>query len=207
MKSRNECHHALDKWLQQIGVPRVLIPDGAMEFTGPESQFVKKSRKVQCPIHPIEAYSPNQSIAEDVIRELKRMFRRTMLATNAPPQVWDWCIEWCALIRLHAAWNMASLGGQTPATKITGDTPDISFLVEFGFYDWVWFLPKTGATKRIARFLGPSINVGPAMCGVVLTEKGTTKKGLPSGPCLLRISETLWFRKPWRNSQWNSTRS
>ena len=57
MKSRNECHHALDKWLQQIGVLRVLIPDGAMEFTEPKSQFVKKSRKVQCPIHPIEAYS------------------------------------------------------------------------------------------------------------------------------------------------------
>ena len=71
MKSRNECHHALDQWLQQIGVPRVIIPDGAGEFTGPESLFVKKSRKVQCPIHPIEAYSPNQSIAEDVIQELK----------------------------------------------------------------------------------------------------------------------------------------
>ena len=68
MKSRNECHYALDQWLQQIGVPRVIIPDGAGDFTGPESQFVKKSQKVQCPIHPIEAYSPNQSIAEDVIK-------------------------------------------------------------------------------------------------------------------------------------------
>ena len=71
MKSRAEVHSALDQWLQQIGVPRVIIPDNAAEFTGPETQFVKKSRKVQCPIHPIEAYSPNQSIAEDVIRELK----------------------------------------------------------------------------------------------------------------------------------------
>ena len=67
MKSRAEVHSALDQWLQQIGVPRVLIPDGAGEFTEPESQFVKKAQKVQCPVHPIEPYSPNQSIAEDVI--------------------------------------------------------------------------------------------------------------------------------------------
>jgi hypothetical protein len=103
MKARSECHHALDQWLQQIGVPRVIIPDGAGEFTGPESQFVKKSRKVQCLIHPIEAYSPNQSIAGDVIRELKRMFRRTMLATRAPRQVWDWCID--AIIRTAVGWR------------------------------------------------------------------------------------------------------
>jgi hypothetical protein len=29
--------------LQQIGVPRVIIPDITGEFTGPESLFVKKS--------------------------------------------------------------------------------------------------------------------------------------------------------------------
>jgi hypothetical protein len=103
------------------------------------------------------------------------MFKRTMMATGAPKAVWDWCIEWCALIRSHTAWNMAALGGLTPATKITGDTPDISFLAEFGFYDCVWFLLQTEA-KWLARFLGPSINVGPAMCGVVLTEKGTTQE-------------------------------
>ena len=160
MKSRAEVHGALDEWLQQIGVPRVLIPDNAGEFTGPDSQFVKKARKVQCPVHPIEPYSPNQSIAEDVIRELKRMLKRTMLATRCPLQVWDWCVEWCALVRSHTAWNMASLGGQTPATKITGDTSDISFLAEFGFYDWVWFLPKTGEKKRIGRFLGPISQCG-----------------------------------------------
>ena len=57
-----------------------------------------------------------------------------------------------------------------------GDTSDISFLAEFGFYDWVWFLPKTGEKKRLGKFLIPSINVGPAMCGVVLTEKGTTRE-------------------------------
>jgi hypothetical protein len=73
---------------------------------------------------------------------------------------------------------MAALEGQTPAMKITGD----SFLAEFGFYGWVWFLPQTGETERLARFLGPSINVGPAMCGLVLTEKGMTQEGTSIWP-------------------------
>ena len=41
MKTKSEVHHALNEWLQQIGVPRVLIPDNAAEMTGPDSNFVK----------------------------------------------------------------------------------------------------------------------------------------------------------------------
>ena len=69
---------------------------------------------------------------------------------------------------------------------MTGDTSDISFLAEFGWYDWVWYwdlegepgLEGTGqrsmGKKRLGRYLGPSTNVGDAMCGTVLTQKGTT---------------------------------
>ena len=63
---------------------------------------------------------------------------------------------------------------------MTGDTNDISFICEFGFYDWVWCISPQGAEqhrdlqrKRLGKCLGPSISVGSAMCGVVLTEKGT----------------------------------
>jgi hypothetical protein len=49
MKTESDCHHALDEWLQQIGVPRVLILDNAAELTG--GLFEKKAKKrfsVQC---------------------------------------------------------------------------------------------------------------------------------------------------------------
>jgi hypothetical protein len=42
---------------------------------------------------------------------------------------------------------MYALDGQTPATKLTGDTRDISFMAKFGWHDWVWFIPKTGVAK------------------------------------------------------------
>ncbi len=104
---------------------------------------------------------------------------------NAPEVVWDYCLEWCALIRSHTALNIRSLDGQVPATKISGDTRDISHLAEFGFWDWVWFvdtknsdgLESTGEPSmhktRLGRYLGPAENVGSAMCGTVMTEKGT----------------------------------
>ena len=108
-----------------------------------------------------------------------------MLETGAPEILWDYCLEWCALIRSHTALNIASLDGKTPAAKITGDTPDISHLAEFGWYDWVWYHDPVSSSNssqddldrhsmqnlKLGRYLGPADNVGGAMCGMVLTEK------------------------------------
>ena len=55
--------------------------------------------------------------------------------------------------------NIAELRGQVPATRITGDTADVSFLAEFGWYDWVWFVSPHDHTqvgkKHLGRYLGP----------------------------------------------------
>ena len=175
MASKKDAHYALDKFFEQIGVPRCIIPDNAKEMT--EGPWKKKCARAQVPIHPIEAYTPNANLAEDNIREAKRLFERTMLRTNAPEVIWDDCFEWCTLIRSHVAWNIKALDGETPTTKMSGDTCDISFLAEFGFYDWVWYItPQQDGTlqrKKLGRYLGPSLSVGDAMCGTILTEKAT----------------------------------
>ena len=118
-----------------------------------------------------------------------------MLDTGAPEVLWDYCLEWCALVRSHSALNLWSLKGQTPMTKMLGQTADISFLAEFGFYEWVWYLDQEGVPgldatdpgttqkarlnsmgrKKLGRYLGPDENVGDKMCATVLTEIGTTR--------------------------------
>ena len=184
MASKGDAHYALDDFFDQVGVPQVMIPDGAKEMT--QGDFVKKCRKAQCPMHPVEAYTPNLNAAEGTIRELKRHYRRVMLETGAPEVLWDYCLEWCSLIRSHTAHNIRALCGETPATMMTGDTSDISMLAEFGWYDWVWYITIQGqegqdgtkessmGIKKLGRYLGPAIGVGEAMCGTVFTEKGTT---------------------------------
>ena len=81
-----------------------------------------------------------------------------------------------ALIRSHTALDLYALNGDTPETELTGNTPDISFLVEHAWYDWVWFLsPATEdmEVRELGRWLGPSHDVGMAMCLKILTKKAT----------------------------------
>ena len=141
-----------------------MISDGAKEQV--QGQFRKKCRRAQCPLHPIEPYTPNANLVEGVIRELKRHYRRVMTETGAPEVLWDYCLEWCAHVRSNLALNIRKLDGQTPATMMTGDTADISHIAEFGWYDWVWYMdiegkPGQEATqqrsmqrKRLGRYLG-----------------------------------------------------
>ena len=102
-----------------------------------------------------------------------------MLETGAPEVLWDYCIEWCAQVRSHTALNINGLNGQVPATTMTGDTSDISFLAEFSWYEWVWYISPQGTldkslhVKRLGRYLGPATAVGDALCGLVMTEKAT----------------------------------
>ncbi len=104
-----------------------------------------------------------------------------MTSKNVPKILWDYCIVWCCDTRSNTALNLRGLDGRTPATVMTGDTADISHLSEFGFYAWVWFISPQGTLdhndmqrRRLGKYLGSSDSVGEAMCGTVLTEKGTT---------------------------------
>ena len=62
--------------------------------------------------------------------------------------------------------------GECGATIIFGETADISHLVEFSFYDWIWFIsPKESHLDRmmLGRWLGPSLDVGEALTYAILT--------------------------------------
>ena len=82
------------------------------------------------------------------------------------------------------------MNGRTPIDKLTGETPDISEYLDFGFYDWVIFKENAGLGEfQIGRFLGVSHNVGLLMSFWVLP---------PSGIPVARTSVqrlTLYWRK------------
>ncbi len=63
--------------------------------------------------------------------------------------------------------------GKCGATMIFGETVDISHLLEFSFYDWIWFVsPKELHMDRmmLGRWLGPSLDVGEALTYAILTS-------------------------------------
>jgi len=100
-----------------------------------------------------------------------------MAATNTPACLWDLCLVHTAFIRQHTVSSTRELQGEVPATMMTGDTGDISFLCELGWHELVWFSTPQSTTesmenKRLGRCCGPSLNHGDAMSAWILTDKG-----------------------------------
>ena len=178
MRAKSEAHLSLDDLFRKYGVPHTMIPDNAKELT--KAEFKRKCDKAQCWLKPVESYTPNANLAEDCIRELKRLYRYTMTKNNAVEFVWDWCLRWVSGVRSLTASMLRGLDGRSPASVLTGDTVDISHMAEFSFYQWVWYLSPqdtedtdTMRRKHLGRYLGPSENVGEAMCSAVLTARAT----------------------------------
>lgn len=169
IEKKSDVHYTLDTLFRRVGVPHTLIPDNAGELTGGE--FKRKALKAQSVIRPIEAHTPNDNIAEDGIRELKRMYRRAMIRTNSPRCLWDLCLVFHAYVRSHSCLAIRQLEGEVPQTLLTGDTADISHICEFGWYDWVWYLSPQDENmerKHLGRYLGPSFDIGDALCAKIL---------------------------------------
>jgi hypothetical protein len=182
MRSKGEAPTTLDLLHNRYGCFREMIPDNAKELTS--HAFNDKLRRAGTVIRPIEAYTPNQNKAEAAIRELKRMYRRAMVESKAPEVLWDHCFELMAEIRSHTSLNLLSLEGQTPYTKLLGDTCDISHLCQFKWYEWVWWIDPVDKlqNRKLGRYLWPSLSSGDVMCSKVLTSKATVKIHSPVFP-------------------------
>lgn len=132
IRSRADAPLTLDLLHHEYGVFHTIIPDNVPELA--TGEFARKARKAGSIIHSIEAYTPNQNRAESAIRELKRMYRRAMIASNAPEVLWDHCFELQAEIRSHSAMDLIALQGDVPLTALIGDTADISHICQFSWY-------------------------------------------------------------------------
>ena len=173
LRSKGDAHLALDLLHRRHGVPAKLICDNANELI--QGSFRKKALAAGSHCTSVEPYTQEHNRAELAIRELKRGYRRQMRRTNAPRVLWDLCLELQALIRSHTALDLYELDGDTPETNLTGDTPDISHICEHAWYDWVWYLDPPDfdmEIRKLAKWLGPSHDVGQAMCSKLLTKKG-----------------------------------
>ena len=138
--------------------------------------FRRKCREARCHIRSTEPYSPWSNAAEGEIRELKKEVGRDMVRSHSPKRLWDDCIERRALIRSHTALNRFELQGEVPETVKSGTTADISALCELGWYEWIKFRdtePSFPEDKEVlGRYLGPALDVGPAMTAKILKANG-----------------------------------
>ena len=62
-----------------------------------------------------------------------------MKKSDFPARLWYYCAELQAEIRFHTAQYIHTLNGKDLEYVVTGNTADISQLVEFGWYQWIYY--------------------------------------------------------------------
>jgi hypothetical protein len=67
------------------------------------------------------------------------------------------------------------MDGRTPHKVLTGNTPDISDLIQHDWYDYVWYWdsaePEPGQKEKIGPWIGPAHKVGQGLLYWILTAK------------------------------------
>ena len=170
---KKDCDEALKMFIRDYGAPDAMIMDGSGEQTKPGTAFqaILRKNKIVSVVTP--PHRPNYNPAETVIRELRKRWYRAIFRTNCPRALWNYGLPHFAKLMQLTASNAANLNGKTPLGAITGETPDISQYLDFGWYDWVWFKENAGLdVPRLGRFLGIADSASNLMTFHILPESG-----------------------------------
>ena len=174
MQKKSDAHEGLSTLFKRDGVPNNLIMDGSKEQT--LAKFRTKCRESDCHVKQVEPHSPWSNSCEGTIKMVKQAAGMDLRKSKCPKVLWDDCIERQCYIRSFTAHDNHVLKGETPETMINGETPDISEFAEYQWYEWVKFrdaqVAFPGENFVLARYLGPSFDIGPAMTAKLLKENG-----------------------------------
>ena len=172
MDTKAKAGDALKEFITDFGVPDKIVMDGASEQTGRRTTFMQQIRKHHIDFHITEPERYNQSRAEGVIREIRKKWFRVMTKSAVPKRLWDYGLRWVVEIMQRTASDAGDLRGRTSLEKVTGETPEISEYIDFGFYDHCWYRENAGMGEtKLGRWLGMSHKTGSLMSFWILTEK------------------------------------
>lgn len=173
IQSKADCHVALKQFIRDFGAPDRMVTDGSREQSGRNTEFQMTLRKNDITPVLTQAHRPNQNPAETVIRELRKRWYRAIFRTNCPKALWNYGLPHFARLMQVTATNAADLDGKTPLEALTGETPDISQYLDFGWYDWVWYKENAGLdVPKLGRYLGVAESYTNLMTFHILPESG-----------------------------------
>ena len=95
--------------------------------------------------------------------------------SSSPLIFWDKCFQLQCLIHSHTALHLPTLEGMTPEERLKGETADISFLIEFQWYQRVWYIEPMDKYEKcyLGKWLCPCNTAGGCMVSWILTMKAT----------------------------------
>ena len=129
-------------------------------------------RKYNIASSTTEPHNPQQNYAERTIQDLKKGLNIMMDCTGTPDKLWFLCLEY--LIELHNHQVAESLKWKTPIEIAFGETPDISSLIQFQWFDYLYYYEPTAeypdSKEQIGCFVGIAPNTGDAMTYKIYIE-------------------------------------
>jgi hypothetical protein len=137
MKKKSEAGEALLNVIQDVGIPAKVVTDYAKEEM--EGNWKKIAREYHVKQTVTEPYSPWQNRAENMIGDLKRGIQHATTRRKFPKRLWNYCGVWVSKIRNVIAGSSPALNDRVPDERITGETPEIAELIEFEWYELVWY--------------------------------------------------------------------
>jgi hypothetical protein len=90
----------------------------------------------------LEPHYQNQNAAEQEIQDIKKDVVMILNIINTPCEWWPLCVKCIALVKNHT--TRSTLSNCTPIEKHTGQTPDISKLLQYQWWQPVYFLDDEG---------------------------------------------------------------
>jgi len=174
MRGKGEAPYALRSFFSNIGLPDLLISDNAGEQRSEEWKQVLREFGVM--ERPVEAYKSWKNYAENGVFSVKFKMAKMMEQRGVPGPLWDHTLLYVALVSDRSVTNNPRLEGRTPHEFIFGETPDISSLISFSFYEHVWYYNTThrfpDLRRLVGRWLGPSKSLSTDLVYKILTKHG-----------------------------------
>ena len=121
-----------------------------------------------------EPHSQHQNVTERCYQDAKRMANTLLDKTGAPPSLWFLALSYVCMFLNHT--TNASTGHAIPKQALTGVTPDISSLLQFDWYEPVYYKVEEShflsmSNEKLRCFLGISEHIEHALTFLILIDK------------------------------------
>ena len=162
---------ALQNHIRRYGAMDILISDNAKAQISTRVEEILNTLIIKS--RTSEAHNKNQNFSERGYRDAKRMTQNLLNFSGAPGFCWLLALQYACFILNHT--SSERLNGRTPIEWLLGYTPDISPLLQFVFWEPVYYSViepsfSEDTEEALGRFVGISESVGHSMTYKILTE-------------------------------------
>ena len=126
MTPKAQAGEALGEFINNFGIPREIVMDGARDQSGNKSAMMQRIKKYDIKAKVCEPERHYQNRSESAVRELKSKWYRIIVKNKVPKGLWYYSFCWSTDIINRTANTVKALHGQTPMEQVSGDTPEIS---------------------------------------------------------------------------------